>query len=192
MKTAIFVDGANMFPPLKSLKLKIDYDKLIKIFGGTDPSTFGGDNCLVSYYTAINEDDDTGLDKMRGFMDWLQYHGVRLVTKESKKFHRDGKQVIKGNLDVNMAVDAVKFASWADQMIFFTGDDDFVPVLRAVREMGVRTFVCAHQVLPGRGRNNSFNQLGDELRRECDVFWNLNDSNSFCVNFLDEEKTSGS
>jgi uncharacterized LabA/DUF88 family protein len=185
MKTAIFIDGANMFTPLKALNLRIDYDKLTGLYTDAQPTHFN--TCLISYYTAIYEDEETGLDKMRAFMDWLQYHGVRLVTKQSKSFKRKGEQFIKGNLDVNMAVDAIRFASWADQMIFFTGDDDFVPVLRMVRELGVTAGVCAHQVLPGKGINNTFNQLGDDLRRECDFFWNINDPNSFCHTFIGKE-----
>lgn len=182
MKTAVFVDGANIFNPLKLLGLRINYEKLRK---------FWPEPPLVSYYTATLTDEETGLDKMRSFMDWLEYNHIRLVTKQAKSYTQGGQDIVKGNLDIELAVDAMEFSSWATRMVFFTGDDDFVPVLRALRARGVYCIVCGHQPLHRKHETDTgapvFNHVANDLRRVCDEFWNISDPDSLCAAFIEKE-----
>ena len=59
-------------------------------------------------------------------IDWLTYNGYTVVTKASKEFiDAGGRRKVKGNMDVELAVDAMEIAKHIDQMVLFSGDGDF-------------------------------------------------------------------
>ena len=49
-----------------------------------------------------------------------------VVTKATKEFvDQTGRRKVKGNLDIELAVDAIELAPHIDQMVLFSGDGDF-------------------------------------------------------------------
>jgi uncharacterized LabA/DUF88 family protein len=97
-------------------------------------------------------------------IDWLDYNGYAVVTKATKEFiDASGRRKVKGNMDIELAVDAMKLAEHVDQMVLFSGDGDFRSLVEAVQRRGVRvTVVSTISSQPP--------MIADELRRQADVF----------------------
>jgi uncharacterized LabA/DUF88 family protein len=76
------------------------------------------------YYTAIVQDQE--FTSIRPLIDWLAYNGYTVVTKATKEFiDASGRRKVKGNMDIELAVDAMDLAEGIDQMVLFSGDGDF-------------------------------------------------------------------
>ncbi|MET4315708.1 uncharacterized LabA/DUF88 family protein [Bradyrhizobium sp. RT4b] len=92
------------------------------------------------YYTAMIEDQE--YSSIRPLIDWLDYNGYTVVTKATKEFiDASGRRKVKGNMDIELAVDAMELADHIDQMILFSGDGDFRSLVEAVQRRGVRVTV---------------------------------------------------
>src|SRR4029079_16630351 len=77
-----------------------------------------------------------------------------------------GRRKVKGNMDIELAVDAMELAEHIDQMVLFSGDGDFRSLVEAVQRRGVRvTVVSTIASQPP--------MIADELRRQADVFTDL-------------------
>jgi uncharacterized LabA/DUF88 family protein len=155
----LFIDGANLHATAKALGFDIDYKRLL-----TDVQNRG---TLVRafYYTAIIEDQE--YSSIRPLIDWLDYNGYTVVTKATKEFFdASGRRKVKGNMDIELAVDAMELAGQIDQMMLFSGDGDFRSLVAAMQRRGVRvTVVSTIATQPP--------MIADDLRRQADVFVDL-------------------
>ena len=160
-KIALFIDGANLYATAKTLGFDIDYKRLLKEFQGR------GTLVRAFYYTAIIEDQE--YSSIRPLIDWLDYNGYTVVTKATKEFiDASGRRKVKGNMDIELAVDAMELAEHVDQIVLFSGDGDFRRLVEAVQRRGVRvTVVSTTRSQPP--------MVADELRRQADVFVELED-----------------
>jgi hypothetical protein len=62
------------------------------------------------YYTAVIEDQE--YSSIRPLIDWLDYNGYSVVTKATKEFvDQTGRRKVKGNMDIELAVDAMEIAT---------------------------------------------------------------------------------
>jgi uncharacterized LabA/DUF88 family protein len=156
---ALFIDGANLYATAKALGFDIDYRRLLTEFQSR------GMLVRASYYTATFEDQE--YSSIRPLIDWLDYNGYTVVTKMAKEFlDASGRRKLKGNMDIELAVDAMELAGHIDQMILFSGDGDFRSLVAAVQRRGVRvTVVSTIATQPP--------MIADELRRQADVFTDL-------------------
>ena len=158
-RLALFIDGANLYAAARALGFDIDY-KLLR-------SEFVRRGKLVRafYYTAMLETDE--YSPIRPLVDWLNYNGFAMVTKPAKEFTDSmGRRKIKGNMDIELAVDAMEMAPHIDHMVLFSGDGDFRRLVEAVQRMGVRvTVVSSTRAQPP--------MIADELRRQADNFIEL-------------------
>ena len=135
-KIALFIDGANLYATAKTLGFDIDYKRLLKEFQGR------GTLLRAFYYTAIIEDQE--YSSIRPVIDWLDYNGYTVVTKATKEFiDASGRRKVKGNMDIELAVDAMELAEHIDQMVLFSGDGDFRSLVEAVQRRGVRVTVIS-------------------------------------------------
>jgi uncharacterized LabA/DUF88 family protein len=99
--------------------------------------------------------------------DWLSYNGYTVVTKPVKEFtDASGRRKVKGNMDVELAVDAMDIAGQIDQMVLFSGDGAFRSLVEAVQRRGVRVTVISTI-------STQLPMIADELRRQADVFTDL-------------------
>src|ERR1700731_656995 len=155
-KIALFIDGANLYATAKTLGFDIDYKRLLKEFQSR------GTLVRAFYYTAIIEDQE--YSSIRPLIDWLDYNGYTVVTKASKEFvDQTGRRKVKGNMDIELAVDAMELAKHIDQMVLFSGDGDFRSLVEAMQRRGVRvTVVSTISTQPP--------MVADELRRQADQF----------------------
>ncbi len=160
-RTALFIDGANLYATSKSLGFDIDYKNLLKYFKS---------NCQLLralYYTAIADDQE--YSSIRPLIDWLDYNGYTMVTKPTKEFtDATGRRKVKGNMDIELAVDAMRLADNLDHIVIFSGDGDFRSLVSALQEKGKRVSVVSTlQTQPA--------MIADELRRQADQFCDLAD-----------------
>jgi uncharacterized LabA/DUF88 family protein len=158
-RTALFIDGVNLYSTAKALGFDIDYKRLLKEFQcqGTLVRAF--------YYTAVIEDQE--FSSVRPLLDWLDYNGFTVVTKPTKEFvDANGQRKVKGNMDIELAVNAMELADHVDHIVLFSGDGDFRSLVEAVQRRGVRvTVVSTISSQPA--------MIADELRRQADVFTDL-------------------
>ena len=157
--TALFIDGANLYATAKALGFDIDYRRLLKEFQSR------GTLLRAFYYTAIIEDQE--FTSIRPLIDWLDYNGYTVVTKATKEFiDASGRRKVKGNMDIELAVDAMELAEHIDQMVLFSGDGDFRSLVEAVQRRGVRVTVISTI-------SSQPPMIADDLRRQADVFIDL-------------------
>jgi uncharacterized LabA/DUF88 family protein len=156
---ALFIDGANLHATARTLGFDIDYKRLLGEFEGY------GTLLRAFYYTAVLEDQE--YSSLRPLTDWLSYNGYTVVTKPVKEFiDAGGRRKVKGSMDVELAVDAMELADQIDQMVLFSGDGSFRPLVAAVQRRGVRvTVISTISTQPP--------MIADELRRQADVFTDL-------------------
>ena len=158
-KIALFIDGANLYATAKALGFDIDYKRLLREFQSR------GYLLRAFYYTAVIEDQE--YSSIRPLIDWLDYNGYSVVTKATKEFiDASGRRKVKGNMDIELAVDAMELAEHIDQMVLFSGDGDFRSLVEAMQRRGVRvTVVSTISTQPP--------MVADELRRQADVFLDI-------------------
>ncbi len=160
-RTGLFIDGANLYAAARSLSLEIDYKSL--------RAYFANNTRLIRafYYTAILEDQE--YSPLRPLIDWLDYNGFTLVTKPVKEFtDEQGRRKIKGNMDIEIAVDMLNISDALDHVVLFSGDGDFRRLLEAVQRRGVRaTVISSNRTQPS--------MIADELRRQADQFVDMVD-----------------
>ena len=160
-RIALFIDGANLYAAARSLDFDIDYKQLLNIFKES------GKLIRALYYTALIEDHD--YSPIRPLVDWLDYNGYSLITKPAKGFlDTEGRRKIKGNMDIEIAVDAIEMCDQLDHIVLFSGDGDFRRLLESVQRRGTRVTVVSTMLSQPA-------MAADELRRQADFFIELND-----------------
>ncbi|WPZ33029.1 NYN domain-containing protein [Thalassobaculum sp. OXR-137] len=158
-RMALFIDGANLYSAARSLGFDIDYKRLLDLFAGK------GRLIRAFYYTALLEDQE--YSPIRPLVDWLDYNGYTLVTKPAKEFTDSaGRRKVKGNMDIELAVDMMEMVDRVDHVVLFSGDGDFRSLIEAVQRKGVRASVVSSiRTQPP--------MIADELRRQADQFIEL-------------------
>lgn len=163
-RVALFIDGSNLYATAKALAFDIDYKRMLGAFGK---------RCRLIraiYYTALMEDAE--YSPLRPLIDWLNYNGFKVVTKPAKEFTDSlGRRKVKGNMDIEIAVEMMQLADHLDHIVLFSGDGDFASLVDAVQAKGKRVSVVS--TLATRPP-----MVADELRRRCDQFIELNDLKS--------------
>ncbi len=158
-KTSLFLDGSNLYATAKALGFDIDYKRLLAYFKERTRLI------RAIYYTALMDDAD--YSPLRPLIDWLDYNGYMVVTKPAKEFvDSSGRRKVKGNMDIELAVDMMRLAPSLDHVILFSGDGDFRSLIQAVQDMGCRvTVISTLSVRPP--------MIADDLRRQADEFIDL-------------------
>src|SRR3970040_1335038 len=139
-RIALFIDGANLYSTAKALQFDIDYKRLLALF------------------------------RQKGqLVRALDYNGYTMVTKPTKEFTDSmGRRKIKGNMDIELSVDAMRLADSLDHIVLFSGDGDFKSLVAALQQKGKRVSgVSTLQTQPP--------MVADELRRQSDQFIDLGD-----------------
>ena len=158
-KIALFIDGANLYAASKSLGFDIDYRKLLASFQKR------GYLLRAYYYTALIEDQEYSSN--RPLIDWLDYNGYKVVTKPAKEFTDSmGRRKIKGNMDIELAIDAMEQCHTADHLVIFSGDGDFTTLVEALQRRGRKVSVVSTMATQPP-------MIADDLRRQADHFIDL-------------------
>ena len=160
-KTALFIDGANLYAASRNLGFDVDYRSMLEYFQSRTQLL------RAYYYSAILDTEE--YSPVKPLTDWLSYNGYSLVTKTAREFtDSTGRRRVKGNMDIELAVDMLELAPYLGHAILFSGDGDFRRLVEAVQAKGVRvTVVSTVRTSPP--------MIGDELRRQADQFIELSD-----------------
>lgn len=136
-KTAVFVDASNIYFSQKSLSWKIDFKKLLDYFKN-NTNLF-----RIAFYGAINPDNA----KERKFHDFLEIIGYIVRHKEIKFIKDESDKEYgghhKGNIDVDLTIDAVHFKDEYDSFVLLSGDSDFESLLKYLKAHGKRCIVLS-------------------------------------------------
>ncbi len=145
-RVALLIDGANLYATSKALAFDIDYKRLLTLFRQKAQLV------RALYYTAIAEEQE--YSSIRPLIDWLDYNGYTMVTKPTKEFTDTlGRRRVKGNMDIELAVDAMRLSSVLDHIVLFSGDGDFRSLVAALQQNGKRVSVVSTlQTQPPDGR----------------------------------------
>ena len=158
-RVALFIDGANLYATSRALGFDIDYKRLLGVFESK------GKLIRAYYYTALAEDQE--YSSIRPLIDWLDYNGFTVVSKPMKEFFDStGRRKVKGNMDIELAVDAMELAERVDHVVIFSGDGDFRSLVEALQRKGKRVSVISTI-------SSQPPMIADELRRQADVFVDL-------------------
>jgi uncharacterized LabA/DUF88 family protein len=149
-RVGLFIDGANLYATARALGFDIDYKRLLDLF----------EQRLI---------EDQEYSPIRPLIDWLDYNGYTMVTKPTKEFTDSaGRRKIKGNMDIELAIDVMEMAEHLDHIVLFSGDGDFRRLVEAIQRRGRRvTVVSTVRSQPS--------MVADELRRQADRFVDLVD-----------------
>ncbi|MFN4203242.1 MAG: NYN domain-containing protein [Tabrizicola sp.] len=160
-RLALFIDGSNLYAAAKALGFDIDYKLLRMEF------LRRGKLLRAFYYTALLENDD--YSPIRPLVDWLHYNGFTMRTKPAKEYtDSQGRRKVKGNMDIELCVDAMELAARVDHIVLFSGDGDFRPLVESLQRQGVRVSVVSTI-------RSQPPMIADELRRQADNFIELDE-----------------
>lgn len=141
----VFIDASNVWSVVKSAKRFIDYNNL-KIYFSKKYKT---KNVKFFYYDAYPENGTRkySLEGKHKFYTYLK-KGLSFVVRKKPL-----KQIIaeitelgeikkeKGNMDVEITIDAVHNLNNYDEAIFFTGDCDFFALVNYIRNAKKKVYI---------------------------------------------------
>lgn len=163
----VFIDASNLWEAQKVKGRMFDYEKL-KIFLKTK---FSASKIQIFYYTAYPADGtrDYSLDGKHKFFTFLKKGlGFIVRKKELKRIivtTKDGEAVEeKGNMDVEITIDAIHHLKKYDVAIFFSGDSDFLALVSYLRRGSKKVFIFS-----------SKNNISEELRTGGDGYFDVLD-----------------
>ena len=161
-KIVLFIDGANLYATSKAIGVDIDYRRLLAEFKSRAYLL------RANYYTALVEEQE--YSSIRPLIDWLDYNGFTVVTKPAKEFTdaATGRRKVKGNMDIELTIDALELAPFYDHMVLFSGDGDFTALVAALQRKGKRVTVVSTLT-------TATPMISDDLRRQADFFIDVAD-----------------
>lgn len=148
-RITVFIDAGNLWGAYKILGKMIDFDKL----GPLLSEKFGGEIIRMLYYVAYPEEgtrEKNKIDNLHKFLTYLKKRlGYEIVKKPLKIIHLRNKlgqiiydqvtgepQIIeKGNMDVEMTIDVLKYQNEYDIAVFLTGDSDFLKLVEYLHDL---------------------------------------------------------
>ena len=161
-KAAVFIDAANVIYSQRTLKWQIDFKKLINYF----KKNYQLDN--VYFYFAYLKDNK----KQYGFFKKLKQWGYKIRTKEVKLIRQnDGTFLKKGNLDVELTIDAIKSLKFYSTAILMSGDSDFHALVKYWQFKSKRVVIISSkghvsfELLKATDKYINFNKLRDFVER---------------------------
>lgn len=158
----IFIDASNLWQAQKAKGKFFDYQKLTNFVKKTHAASL----VKVFYYTAYPADGTRsyGLDGRHKFFTFLKKGlGFTVRKKELKRISVATSQgeimEEKGNMDVEMTIDAIHYKNQYDTAALFSGDSDFLALITYLRRDGKKVHVYS-------SRNN----VSEELRTGADSY----------------------
>jgi uncharacterized LabA/DUF88 family protein len=138
-RLAVFIDASNLWQAQKTKGQFIDYKKLLLFLRNISGATI----IKVFYYTAYpaNATRDYDLSGKHKFYTYLKKGlGFTVIKKELKQIKTLTSSGIvyeeKGNMDVELTIDAVDVIDEYDEAILCTGDSDFLALVRYMHVRG--------------------------------------------------------
>ena len=130
-RVAVLVDVQNMYHSAKNIfGARVNFKEVLK-------SAVGPRKLIRAVAYVVN----TETREEKSFFDALSKAGFEVKMKDLQIFVGGMK---KGDWDVGIAVDAIKFSSSVDAIVLVTGDGDFIPLVEYLRlNKGIQTEAIA-------------------------------------------------
>lgn len=155
-KTIVLIDGMNLYRTAKTLGFEIDFKKFLAELGSY------GNVVRTKYFTCVDEDDDDSA--VIPLLDWLSYNGYSVVAKSVRAFtDSEGRNRIKGKIDVELTVDAMEAARYVDKIILVSGNGDFCSLLESLKRQGKRCTIISSVASDPPMCADSLRRQADEL-----------------------------
>jgi len=150
-RVGVFVDVANLLYSARTLRIGVDFGKLLDFLRGN--------RRLVRAHAYCPTSPQAGDEQM--FLQAVKGLGYRITTKNYKTFSSGAK---KADLDLDLCMDVVRLVDGnaVDCIVLVSGDSDFMPMLDYCSDHGVRVEVAAFD-----------EAMSATLRQSCDLFVNL-------------------
>jgi uncharacterized LabA/DUF88 family protein len=157
-RTALFIDGINLYGATKTLGFDVDFRRLLEVFRLRTRLV------RALYYTVEVEGSS-----VRALLDWLNYNGFTVVTKPAKEV-TDSMSPRRGRdtMDVELTVDALLLSEQLDHVVLFCGGAEFVSLVAGLQQLGKRVSVVSSLI-------SQPPLVADQLRRQADQFIDLVD-----------------
>jgi len=131
-RTYVFIDAANILYSQQTLRWRVDYEKLKKYFESEC------NLAKIYFYTGRVGDNE----KQNSFLKKLEKLGYVVKAKEVKRIKIENNLFeLKGNLDIELALDAYSFKNNYDTILLLSGDSDFAYLLDLLKKEGKRMLV---------------------------------------------------
>jgi len=150
-RVGVFVDVANLLYSARTLRIAVDFGKLLDFLRGN--------RRLIRAHAYCPTSPQPGDEQM--FLQAVKGLGYRITTKNYKTFSSGAK---KADLDLDLCMDVVRLVDGkaVDCIVLLSGDSDFMPMLDYCYDHGVRVEVAAFD-----------EAMSATLRQSCDLFINL-------------------
>jgi len=161
----VFIDASNLWEAQKAKGKFFDYEKLRKFI----KEKFNGSAINIFYYTAYPAEGtrDYSLDGRHKFYTFLKKGlGFIIRKKELKRISiitENGEGIEeKGNMDVEITIDALHNIKKYDLAVLFSGDSDFLALVTYLRRAGKKVYIFS-----------SKNNISEELRTGGDNYFDV-------------------
>lgn len=158
----VFIDASNLWQAQKAKGRFLDYEKLIKYIN----QKYSGTSIKCFYYTAYPAQDtrNYSTEGKHKFYTFLKKGlGFEVVKKELKRINviiNQGQAIQeKGNMDVEITIDAIHNLNKYNTAVFFSGDSDFLALVSYLRRNGKKVYIFS-----------SKNNVSQELRTGADGY----------------------
>ncbi len=166
----VFIDASNLWEAQKSKGHFLDYAKIIEYIR----KEFAATSLKLFYYTAYPKDGTRSysLDDRHKFYTYLKKGlNIAVIKKPLKRIHKEGEsgEVIeeKGNMDVEITIDAIHHLTKYDRAIFFSGDSDFLALINYLRNHGKEVYVFSSKNNVSQELRTGSNGYTDVLDIDC-------------------------
>jgi uncharacterized LabA/DUF88 family protein len=129
-RVSVFVDAANLYHASSKAGIKIDFVQISNWF-----KSEVSENIDLRFYTAY--DPENG--KQVQFLDELVNLGYTVIKKPIKDFGT----FIKGNMDIELAVDAISNKDTYDILVLISGDGDFTYLINSLEKSYKKTVILS-------------------------------------------------
>lgn len=167
----VFIDASNIWEVQKSKGKNIDYEKLKKYLN----LKFSQYDLVYYFYTAYPAEGtrDHSTDGMHRFYTFLKKGLKFIVRKKPLKriVYKAGETELireKGNMDVELTIDAVHNVDKYKDAIIFSGDSDFLELVNYMKRDNKKVFVFS-------SRNNISQELRSAANTYTDILTIQND-----------------
>jgi uncharacterized LabA/DUF88 family protein len=151
LTTAILIDGINSHYAWKSLNWMPDYKRMLDYFKRVV--------ILKKIYYFVSLDKDQEENSIIRLIDWLDYNGFICKVTDTDERGR--------GIQVDFTVQAMKLVPAVDHFILFTGNSQFVPLVKYLDDAGKIVTICSTLL--------NQKMVSDDLRRAADNFVEIND-----------------
>ena len=141
LRDGIFVDVQNIFYAAKSFNARLDFEKLLELSVGK--------RRLIRAIAYVVQSPDVD---QSNFISMLQQKSYEVKRKDLRQ-RSDGSA--KGDWDMGMAIDIMRFVDKLDVVVLVSGDGDFVPLVELVKTLGPRVEVISFTYNTARDLINS-------------------------------------